>query len=422
MDVIESFIKKYEKEYDFYSKLTKLAGDLLEREVFNRGIKAIVTHRTKKIDSLREKLYKRNLKKQYLHFEEIQKDIVDLTGLRVALYFPSDRKILNQCIEEIFEVKVKKEFPADTHHPQLNKRFSGYWATHYRGCLKKETGVEERFTSHRVEIQAASVLMHAWSEVEHDLVYKPLSGDVSEEEQSILDEINGLVIAGEIALERLQKAYASRTRKKKEITDRYELSMLVINNFKNLDASQANLGNTSLLNNYLQVVSKMNTEEIVKSFETINLKFAESVTDQILYQIIAQDYDQNIHKYLSSFTDDKIAVEKYHLFIRAWILLEKLVLEINKKQNGSITENLLTDLPTLSHRMGFTEDEILELKDLRVLRNKILHGYTAMSISELEASAQKLNHIIYKTLKKIKEKAKKEIYANELNNLEIAWK
>ena len=48
--------------------------------------------------------------------------------------------------------------------------------------------------------------MHAWSEVEHDLVYKPLNGTLSEEELAILDELNGLVLAGEIALERLHIA------------------------------------------------------------------------------------------------------------------------------------------------------------------------------------------------------------------------
>ncbi len=41
--------------------------------------------------------------------------------------------------------------------------------------------------------------MHAWSEVEHDLTYKPMQGTLSEEELSILDELNGLVLAGEIA-------------------------------------------------------------------------------------------------------------------------------------------------------------------------------------------------------------------------------
>jgi hypothetical protein len=74
--------------------------------------------------------------------------------------------------------------------------------------------------------------MHACSEVEHDLVYKPLSGELSEDELAILNEINGLVIAGEIALERLQKAITEKTQRKKEITNKYELSNLVFNTFK----------------------------------------------------------------------------------------------------------------------------------------------------------------------------------------------
>ena len=65
---------------------------------------------------------------------------------------------------------------------------------------------EKRYCRARIEIQVASVLMHAWSEVEHDLIYKPLQGTLSKEELAILDELNGLVLAGEIALERLQAA------------------------------------------------------------------------------------------------------------------------------------------------------------------------------------------------------------------------
>ena len=32
---------------------------------------------------------------------------------------------------------------------------------------------QQRYAEARVEIQVACVFMHAWSEVEHDLVYKP---------------------------------------------------------------------------------------------------------------------------------------------------------------------------------------------------------------------------------------------------------
>ena len=73
---------------------------------------------------------------------------------------------------------------------------------------------QKKYTTARIEIQVASVLMHAWSEVEHDLVYKPLQGTLSDEELAILDELNGLVLAGEIALERLQNAGNERIRNK----------------------------------------------------------------------------------------------------------------------------------------------------------------------------------------------------------------
>src|SRR5690606_9552985 len=87
-----------------------------------------------------------------------------------------------------------------------------YWATHYRLKLRESSLQEgqKRYAAARVEVQVASVLMHAWSEVEHDLVYKPLQGTLSDEEYAILDELNGLVLAGEIALERLQKAGEAR--------------------------------------------------------------------------------------------------------------------------------------------------------------------------------------------------------------------
>lgn len=97
--------------------------------------------------------------------------------------------------------------------------------------------------------------MHAWSEVEHDLVYKPYSGDLSKEELSILDEINGLVLTGEIALERLQSAMATRTEKSTKIDDKYELTNYIFNWFKNKD--NVKFGNTYLINNFLKTNEKL---------------------------------------------------------------------------------------------------------------------------------------------------------------------
>ncbi len=69
--------------------------------------------------------------------------------------------------------------------------------------------------------------MHSWAEVEHDLVYKPINGKLSDEEYAILDEINGLVLSGEIALERLQKAMLTVCRKIMKI-------LMIITNCKHI--------------------------------------------------------------------------------------------------------------------------------------------------------------------------------------------
>ena len=42
--------------------------------------------------------------------------------------------------------------------------------------------------------------MHAWSEVNHDLGYKPIHGAASHDELRILDGINGIVLTGELFL------------------------------------------------------------------------------------------------------------------------------------------------------------------------------------------------------------------------------
>lgn len=51
------------------------------------------------------------------------------------------------------------------------KIFSGYEAKHFIISIKDSSSryIGDNF----VEIQVASVLMHAWAEVEHDLIYKP---------------------------------------------------------------------------------------------------------------------------------------------------------------------------------------------------------------------------------------------------------
>ncbi|MGL4781497.1 MAG: GTP pyrophosphokinase [Bacteroidales bacterium] len=204
--MIAEFISRYEKEFDFYQNLAINVERKLKNELSKSGIRAIVSSRAKSISRLNVKLKSRNGKRKYKSVSDIYSDIIDLAGVRVALYFPGDIKLVEDIIKKNFKIHTIKNFPENENKKIINeytKVFDGYSATHFRVSLNDDTRYAK---NHCVEIQAASVLMHAWSEVEHDLVYKPLQGDLSKEELMILDEINGLVLSGNIALERLQRA------------------------------------------------------------------------------------------------------------------------------------------------------------------------------------------------------------------------
>jgi len=57
--LIDDFIKQYNIEFDFYQKLSSIVANKIEHQLLLRGIKAIVTHRAKKPESLKEKLINR---------------------------------------------------------------------------------------------------------------------------------------------------------------------------------------------------------------------------------------------------------------------------------------------------------------------------------------------------------------------------
>ena len=210
MDLINQFIENYKRKLNFYEAAGRLAAKQLEASLQSAGIRAMVTSRPKAPGRLKSKVLIRNSRRAvpYKNMREIYEDIADLSGVRVSLYFPGDRDKTDSLVCDLFTVLETKQFPEQSKPPTYNKRFSGYWANHYRARMREDSlePSQKKYAEARIEIQVASVLMHAWSEVEHDLVYKPLQGTLSDEELAILDELNGLVLAGEIALERLQSA------------------------------------------------------------------------------------------------------------------------------------------------------------------------------------------------------------------------
>lgn len=139
MSLIDGFLEHYHREFDYYAELARIVQQQIEAALLSHGIRAMVTSRAKRPDKLHDKLLKCNKDKEYQIFNGIYNDIVDLAGVRVALYFPGDRDRVGVLIAELFDpVRKPKIFP-ESKTAKVRKRFVGYVATHYLVRLKPET-------------------------------------------------------------------------------------------------------------------------------------------------------------------------------------------------------------------------------------------------------------------------------------------
>lgn len=390
MDLTSQFIENYKKKRTFYENSSRIAAEHIEAALQSAGIRAIVSSRSKAPGRLKSKVLRRNACREipYKNMKEIYEDIVDLAGVRISLYFPGDRVKTDKLVNETFHVIETKHFPDESKAPNYEKRFSGYWANHYRVELREEMleKAQKKYATARIEIQVASVLMHAWSEVEHDLVYKPLHGNLSEEELAIIDELNGLVLTGEIALERLQNAGNQRiSNKNAEFSSQYDLASFLYDYLsKNFDSEdvEMRMGNVELL---FRLISTLNMNGVKKIEPVLKIVKFEKDRRNISQQIIDQIITGNIKRYevyqtlcRSKNEGDEEIYTAISKFLLAWVPLEDLLNRMtfqNKREKGSFNINLLK-------KMNVVDFETLnQIGALRKFRNILIHD---IEIPEIE--------------------------------------
>ncbi|OAG37290.1 hypothetical protein AYO21_08475 [Fonsecaea monophora] len=237
--VINKFLEEYTRGgYLAYGKLTRLAKTIVRDELSRRNIKHELFDRgsegwdgggAKTPNSARRTILRRQAERtqRYEKVEEIERDMHDLAGIRIALYYPNDFSKVEEMITERFEeVKAVQDWPDSEfgphRYPSLDadpsartdisgrkSRFLGYFARHYRVQLKPkdddddgQSAVKDRV----LEIQLMSLLMHTWSKMHHELIYKPQEGlpQVDEDDERLVDVSNGIIIAGEQLLRHIQ--------------------------------------------------------------------------------------------------------------------------------------------------------------------------------------------------------------------------
>ncbi|MFO6454032.1 MULTISPECIES: GTP pyrophosphokinase family protein [unclassified Aeromicrobium] len=391
MNLIDQYIRAYEREYDYWDALASRARVLIEEEVDGSGLRAIVTSRAKSVERLREKLEQRNHSRRYKSSKDIEKDIVDRAGVRIALYFPSQLDEVDRIIGTLFKDILPKDFPVKDQDRPGSPRFTGYRARHYRGSIQPQLLSDPRYIGAQVEIQVASVLMHAWSEVEHDLVYKPLEGSLSETEYALLDQLNGLVQSGEIALEELLRAGDARiAAAETPFRNHFDLAEYLRNQAQVKTINESGLGAIDVLFDFLRRKGKNRPKDIEPVLESIDEDFERRpLADQISDVLLAGDPEAyeayraaKTHarrlRHGGSTNDDYSKAGLVGAFITAWASFEAAGTQLLQKLpagEGTPRYPITRRIAEAARAADFiSEKEYERIRRLNRLRNDIVHG------------------------------------------------
>jgi len=166
IEIKEKLLKEYESRQQLYVGYSLLVKNLLEEFLTEKNLKFQIFHRAKDKEKLAKKIDKKFKEdgKLYRSLNEIE----DLAGVRVVFYIEDDKKAAIQSLYEEFEKCISKS--EEKYKPK------GYQATHLIFRLDKgRTRLAEynKYVNLTCEIQVVTILFHAWSEVEHDIIYKP---------------------------------------------------------------------------------------------------------------------------------------------------------------------------------------------------------------------------------------------------------
>lgn len=220
MALIDAAVERFWRETDRYEKLARFVGETCRSLLETNGIRGTVQWRAKAGDRLRAKLLK------YLRSGEHAADFVDvdstfrilkdLAGARITTYVETDRARVIDLIQERFS-----GFAADaTIVPDVKDQpFGFYRATHCMVRVRDEeaVGSYQNLRGLACEIQVCSQLAHVFHELEHDLRYKPLSGDLSTTQNEFLNALARLMEVGDTIINQTLDASSRRLARQAEL-------------------------------------------------------------------------------------------------------------------------------------------------------------------------------------------------------------
>ncbi len=160
---ISNIREHWEADQPKYEEMVNRVRCVLELEIRNMGMMCVIEGRTKDMGSLLKKAMKPKYKNPY-------DEITDKAGVRVVIPYLSQVEPIGSMISNRFDVVGYEDKRSNLSPNEL-----GYLGVHYEVHLL-EADLEnenDRCNGLICEIQLHTRAQNVWSDLEHDLIYKP---------------------------------------------------------------------------------------------------------------------------------------------------------------------------------------------------------------------------------------------------------
>jgi ppGpp synthetase/RelA/SpoT-type nucleotidyltranferase len=239
--VIQGAVARYNREYDRYLKLCVRVAEICRLEIVEaNALRAQVTSRAKSPKSLEGKLrrFSANGKKKFEDIDSVFTQIRDLAAVRIATYEQKHEKQVAEELCKRFSGENGQRPAIDVKDKHAANTALFYRATHCEVFLPDGDliGIYANVAGVPCEVQVCSMMSHVWNEIEHDLGYKPLTGELSALEKELLVSLGHLSRSGDGTISQLLAATDQRlTEQTDSFADVYDFVARVRRLFPNID-------------------------------------------------------------------------------------------------------------------------------------------------------------------------------------------
>ena len=267
-------------------------------------------------------------------------------------------------------------------------------------------------------------------------MYKPINGGLSVDEYEILDELNGLVLAGELALKRLQKAVKERVGEgESAFSNHYELAAFIYDRiaaiYPQFNMDTIVMGRADMMYKFIKNAG-FNTPKWVEQYirminpENHNVTVIEQMINKMLerdiklYKVLIKSKSEvNRNPYSNSdeeFQKDYNKAVSY--FVDKWADLQYVMIRyLEKVYPDAENENFLVTIDRIQ-TMFEKEDYSSIFDNIKDINSELIHSSGKLKEQGLIETGKKIEIIIEKMLSHF-EPEERTVILEKINEIEV---